>query len=194
MTGVGGLLLIADGSPAPAVQGLTLTPLAATGVSQSIESIFQTRSAVSPGRWTYIVIHHSGSPAGSPASIEQEHVAQRLRGLGHHFVIGNGRGMQDGELHVGRRWLEQLPGAHAAGPKGEAFNLNSISICLVGDGNRHRFTQVQIDRLTQVVSALQTQLGIPPDRVILHSDIAEVADPGRLFPEATFRASLAAKR
>ena len=66
------------------------------------------------------MIHQSGSAYGKPSTIEAEHVAQNLRGLGHHFVIGNGSGMDDGEVHVGYRWLDQLPGAHAAGTEAAA--------------------------------------------------------------------------
>ncbi len=194
MTGVGGLLLAVDAGPAPSVDGLTLTPLVATGTSSSIESVFQTRQPLATQRWTHIMIHHSGSPVGTPASIETEHRAQRLKGLGHHFVIGNGRGMDDGELHVGYRWLDQLPGAHAAGPRGEAMNQAAISICLVGDGNRQPFSRAQLTRLNQLVGALCAELKIPASRVILHSDVAPIADPGRLFPETLLREQLSTGR
>ncbi|MFN7022637.1 MAG: peptidoglycan recognition family protein, partial [Phycisphaerales bacterium] len=140
MTLVGGLLLMLDGRPVPRLDGLSLSPLAATGwVQTEIDPVRITRRPIDRERWQAIVIHHSGSTVGTPASIEAENLSRNIKGLGHHFIIGNGNGMEDGQIHVGYRWLDQLPGAHAAGPNGHAYNLRSISICLVGDGNRRPF-------------------------------------------------------
>lgn len=190
MTFVGGALVLLDGRPAPAVDGLTLTPLVATGMTPSIESIFNTRQSVSAGRWQHIMIHASGSASGSPEVLDAQARGQRLAGLGHHFVIGNGRGMEDGELHVAYRWLDQAPGAHAAGTAGAPFNTSAVSICLVGDGVRGGFTRAQMDRLVEVVRALQDRLGIPAKNVLLHSDAVNITDPGPLFPEAWLRQQL----
>lgn len=190
MTTVGGLLVLLDGRPA-AVQGMTLTPLVATGTTQSLSTIFRTRQPLATERWSHIMIHHSGAPAGSPAMLEQQHRGAGLRSLGHHFVIGNGRGMEDGELHVGLRWLDQQPGAHAAGEHGDAFNQVAISICLVGDGNRQAFSRAQMDRLVQLVRSLQQQFNIPARNVVLHSAAAPVSDPGTLFPVAWLREQVA---
>ncbi|MBC7836033.1 MAG: N-acetylmuramoyl-L-alanine amidase [Phycisphaerales bacterium] len=190
MTGVGGLLLVVDGRPVPRVQGRSLEPLVATQTPGSIESIFKTRQTLQTERWQAIVIHHSGSAVGSPASIATEHEARGLKGLGHHFLIGNGSGMRNGEINACFRWLDQLPGAHAAGPQGDWHNLNAISICLVGDGNRRAFTQAQVQSTVQLVEALCRELDIPRDKVLLHSAVANTSDPGDLFPEAAFREQL----
>jgi N-acetyl-anhydromuramyl-L-alanine amidase AmpD len=188
-----GLLLALESRPAPRSDGLALV---ATTSTNSIEGIFKTRAGepIEPGRWKAIVIHHSGEAAGSPATIAREHEARNLRGLGHHFIIGNGAGMDDGELHVGYRWLDQLPGAHAAGSNGDWYNLNAISICLVGDGNRRPFTSAQMARLDQLVEALARELKIPRSAIVLHSDIAPASDPGVLFPAARFQQTLDAVR
>lgn len=184
MTLVGGILLAFDGRPAPRVDGLSVPPLLASGTAANIESVFRTRSALDKARWKGIVIHHSGSPTGSPASIEAEHRAMRFKGLGHHFVIGNGRGMDDGELHVGYRWLDQLPGAHAGGEKGEWLNKHTVSICLVGNGDREPFTKAQLARLAQLIAALRGELTLPAESVTLHSKVAPTNDPGKFFPAA----------
>lgn len=191
MTTVGGLLLLIDGKPAPRLDGFSLPPLMAAGVSSSIESVLQTRTPLDTSRWQAIVIHHSGQPVGSPASIEAEHQRLRFRGLGHHFVIGNGSGMEDGQIHVGYRWLDQLPGAHAGGPKGAWYNQHAISICLVGDGDRRNFSKAQMQRLVELVDTLRRELNLPADRVLLHADVAPTTDPGRLFPTAWLRQQLA---
>ncbi len=190
MTMVGGLLLVLDNNPAPRADGLSLAPLVAAGTTYSIDSIWNTQKAVDRDTWKGIVIHHSGSTVGSSATIEAEHQARSFRGLGHHFIIGNGNGMKNGELFVGYRWIDQLPGAHAGGEQGQFHNLHSISICLVGDGNRRGFTSAQITRLAELVSALCRELNIPKDKVVLHSEIAPTNDPGSLFPEVDFRREL----
>ena len=135
----------------------------------------------------------SGSVAGSPASIaEDQRRVSQVSGLGYHFVLGNGAGMGDGEIHVGYRWLDQLPGAHVAGPHGVEFNARAIGVCLVGDGDRRPFTAEQLRRTTELVQALAARFGIPDDRIFLHSDLAAVSSPGRLFPQTQFRERLAA--
>jgi len=190
MTVVGGMLLVLQGDPTPRMDGLALaSPVAAVGATP-IETIFQTRRPVQSGAWEGIVIHHSGAPFGNAATIAAQHQARGLHGLGHHFLIGNGSGADDGELHVSYRWLDQAPGAHTGGPSEDYYNRRTIGICLVGDGDRKGFTPAQMRRLVQLVTALQIRLGIPADRVVLHSDVAPTTSPGRLFPLAEFRQSL----
>ena len=187
MTAVGGLLMVLDKGNVPRTDGLTLSPLAvASGISDqgAADPIFDTRRPLDTQRWQAIVIHHSGSLSGSPASIEREHEARSLKGLGHHFIIGNGRGMEDGQVYLGFRWRDQLPGAHAAGPDGDWYNHHAISVCLVGDGDRRAFTPAQLRELTELTQNLCRRLNIPQSRVLLHSQIAQVSDPGKLFPAA----------
>lgn len=191
MTGVGGLLAALQGEKSPRLDGVALAAaVPAEGPSDPIISIFNTRAPLESGRWKGIVIHDSGSSTGSSATIAAEHEARGLLGLGHDFVIGNGRGADDGELYVGYRWLDQLPGAHAAGPDQDYYNRNYIGICLVGNGDRKSFTDAQMTRLVELVRALTAELGIPTENVILHRDIAATTSPGRFFSEATLRRAL----
>lgn len=194
MTGVGGLLIVLNGRPVPSAEGMTLTPLMAMRMPGNLESVFQTVKPVAKDRWLAIVIHDSGRPAGSPKSLETEARAMKLNGLGYHFVIGNGNGMGDGELHVGARWLRQDPGAHVVGPDAEWFNLNAIGVCLVGDGDRQEFTDLQMDQLRRLIGTLSRELGIASDKVFLHRDIARTDSPGRFFPETAFRKILNSDR
>lgn len=192
MTVGGGALLAIDSPSAASGAGIALaaaTPVAAT---PSIGAIFERVDApVATERWQRIVIHHSGEPFGSADTIAAEHTARGLQGLGYHFVIGNGQGSEDGELFVGRRWLEQLPGAHVAGPQAPWNNQHAIAICLVGDGDRRSFTPAQLARLSELLSALCAELNIPEEQVVLHRDLAPTSSPGRMFPEAALRARLA---
>lgn len=187
MTAVGGLLfLLAGGSPATSNAGVSLSPLVATTNPGSLESIFRTRADLSPA-WDTIVIHDSGSPVGDAASLDAGARARGLTGLGYHFVVGNGSGMGDGEIHVGYRWLDQLPGAHVAGAAGDTLNRSAIGICLVGDGDRRAFSDEELHRAAQLAAALAARFDIPPERIVLHRDLAETTSPGRYFPAAGFR-------
>lgn len=146
---------------------------------------------VVPGRWRAIVIHHSGLPAGSPESIERQHRAWGYASLGYHFVIGNGFDYGDGAVHPGPRWRLQQPGAHVverppgAEPNADWFNENAIGICLVGNGEKRGFTEAQIRELKELLVELQHACGIPDSAVFMHSDLSEVASPGRFFPIAS---------
>ena len=187
MTGVTSLLLALDHGTPARLDGLTLPAMAATSTTTAIEAVFETRTPVKPGQWQAIEIDHTASPYGTPTSIDQDHKSKGLHGLGYDFVIGNGEGMADGEIHVGRRWLEQQPGAHTAGENGEWYNRHAIGIALVGDGSRKQFSDAQISRLLDLVAALAREYDIPSEQIVLHSDVAPVAGPGRFFPAAGLR-------
>ena len=190
MTAVGGSLWMLDGSKSLGLDGIRLPSLVAPDLTSSINRIFDTRTPMDNAPWQAIVIHHSGASYGSAETLERDSKDMGLSGLGHHFVVGNGSGSGDGELHVGYRWLDQLPGAHTAGQHGEWYNRNAIGICLVGDGDRNEFTGAQIARLVQTVRALQRELGIPAQNVILHRDVAGTTSPGQYFPVAAFQEQL----
>ncbi|TVQ61042.1 MAG: N-acetylmuramoyl-L-alanine amidase [Phycisphaerales bacterium] len=194
MTLVGGGLVALEGPRSPRSDGLALVAPGRTPSATGIEAVFRTRSELDRDRWARIVIHDSGSHYGSPESIASVHESRNMRGLGYHFVIGNGAGAGDGELFVGYRWLDQLPGAHAGGPDAEWHNQRAIGICLVGDGDRRPFSRAQMQRLADLVAALSRELGIPADQVVLHREIAPTSSPGRLFPESALRERLLSLR
>jgi N-acetylmuramoyl-L-alanine amidase len=192
-----GVLVLGD------AQGPRPVP-ALSAVGGSDAGISPREAVLDRGRWNAIVIHHSGAPAGDAASIARMHGAEGLAGLGYHFVIGNGQGMPDGFVEVGPRWNRQLPGAHVAstrrfdgavpaarsGLTPDELNLHAIGICLVGNGDRREFTDRQIDELASLVRRMQRTLGIPAERVFLHSDVASISSPGRFFPTSRFEEQL----
>ena len=170
---------------------LAVQPMLATASATDVESVLRAvQTPIQPGRWQAIVIHDSASRVATPGSLDQRAKSMGLKGLGYHFVIGNGNGMVDGELHTTARWLTQDFGAHAAGQNADWFNRNAIGICLVGDGDLDRFTPAQTRRLLQLVDLLAQRLNIPPERIYLHSQIAPTTSPGKYFPETTLRAHL----
>lgn len=192
MTVVGGGLIITDPSPAPRIENGRRLAQPALELSSSGSTHLETREPIAPERWLEIVIHDSGSPFGSVETTARQHQLQGLQGLGYHFLIGNGNGMGDGELHVGYRWNRQLAGAHVIGSsdKARAHNEQGIGICLIGDGETGEFSPAQMDRLVRLVASLQSQLGIPATHVRLHRDIADTRSPGTNFPTVWFREQL----
>ncbi len=160
----------------------------------NLQAIFATTQDLDQSRWQAIVIHHTASPFATPQTLESQARAAGLTGLGHHFVIGNGNGIDDGHLNVGVRWMNQQPGAHAQGKNANWLNQRAISICLVGDGNSKTFSQAQMQRLVQLTKALSQKLNIPASRIYLQSDVAAIKSPGDFFPTAQFRAQIEAGR
>lgn len=161
-------------------------------------------TALAQGRWKAIVIHDSGSPAGDMASIERRHLDAGLTGLGFHFVIGNGHGLDDGQVSVGYRWERQLPGAHAsagmrttrpmrgvAGPlDADALNRGAVAICLVGNADRRPYTDAQLRELAGLVRSLQAELGIGADAVYFRKELCPGPIPAGCIDAPTFRAQL----
>jgi murein DD-endopeptidase MepM/ murein hydrolase activator NlpD len=145
------------------------------------------RPRIRPGRWDYIVIHHSATPMGNARSMDRYHREQRHmeNGLAYHFVIGNGRGMRDGQIVVGHRWTQQLNGGHLAS---ESLNARSIGICLVGNFEKDRPTGRQLESLDALTEHLMKRCGVSKSRVKTHQQINTVGTrcPGRLFDEGAF--------
>lgn len=156
------------------------------------DPVFDIDAPVDRRRWSGIVIHHLGVPAGDPQSVHRQHRSFGYQGLGYHFLIGNGNGLGDGVVHVGYRWNRQLPGAHTVGPDSEHHNERSIGICLVGNGDLQPFTDRQMVHLSVLVRRLCDELDLPLDAVRLHRDVASaVSSPGRYFPEDRFLRDIA---
>jgi predicted CoA-binding protein len=152
------------------------------------------KADVKPGRWKYIVIHHSGVDTGTVKAMDRYHreVRHMENGLAYHFVIGNGDGMDDGEIAAGSRWTRQLDGGHLIS---ESQNKVSLDICLVGNFDKHKPTAKQLQRLTALVQALLTRCKLSPNAVRTYQQINVVPTrcPGRHFPTKSFPASLKAK-
>jgi N-acetyl-anhydromuramyl-L-alanine amidase AmpD len=131
-------------------------------------------------RWNYVVIHHSSTRSGSEASFDRYH-RNKLgwRGVGYHFVIGNGHGSPDGKVEVTFRWEKQLHGAHAGV---DLYNQHGIGICLVGDYETSYPTRKQITSLAALVNYLQKRCSIPTASILLHRHVRNTKCPGANFP------------
>ena len=179
--------------PAEAAAGA----IARMGTDES-PRIMPRAASAAHGRWQAIVVYDSGSPAGDTASLERRHSRAGLAGLGYHFVIGNGQGMDDGQVAAGYRWDNQLPGAHAAAGMSmrvagavpldaDALNRGAIAVCLVGNTDRRAPTDAQLHALHALVRSLRAEFGIPPDRVRFRSELGPAGGVEGEFPLRTFR-------
>jgi LysM repeat protein len=147
------------------------------------------RVGVTAGKWKHIVIHHSGTYMGTVKGMDRFHREERHmeNGLAYHFVIGNGKGMGDGEIAVGNRWIEQLNGGHL---RSEELNAVSIGICLVGDFEHGRPTAQQMDSLRALIHDLLGRCKLGADSICTHQQINTLYTrcPGRHFPTKAFLA------
>ncbi len=150
---------------------------------------------VTPGKWKHIVVHHSGTYMGTVKGMDRFHREERHmeNGLAYHFVIGNGKGMGDGEIAVGHRWTAQLDGGHL---RSDELNAISIGICLVGDFEHARPTAAQMDSLRALVRDLLQRCHLGPDSLCTHQQINTLYTrcPGRLFPTKAFLAEFKHQR
>ena len=194
MTVAGALLYAVSRKPTLSGNGLSIPAMMSTSEVSSMDFLTQTKAPIKQGRWKAIVIHESGEPVGSQASLEEKARANNLRGIGYHFVVGNGNGMGDGEVYVSNRWLEQRVGAHCGGSRGDEMNREAIGICMVGQGDYRKFTNAQLKQLVRLVDSIQREFDIPAEQVYLYRDIANASSPGKLFPAVEFRRALARSR
>jgi LysM repeat protein len=141
------------------------------------------KQKVVPGKWRFIVIHHSGSPQGTVKGMDEYHRKKRRmqNGLAYHFVIGNGRGIPDGQVEIGDRWRRQISGGHLASEK---LNQKSIGICLVGNFSKTRPTSKQMYSLNALIQYLLQRCKPGAGAVKLHRQInpRPTECPGRNFP------------
>lgn len=159
-------------------------------LNSSIQSSIN-KARVSPGRWKYIVIHHSGADEGTLKSIDRYHREERHmeNGLAYHFLIGNGAGMGDGEIAVGNRWKEQLDGGHL---RSEEQNKIALGICLIGNFDKTKPTEKQLRSLENLIRALMKRCDLTASAVKTHQQINIVRTecPGDQFPTKAFLARL----
>lgn len=164
---------------------ITVGSAQASAQANDLRAVLAHRAA--PRRWRTIVLHHSATPGGSPEAFESWHRDRRgfRLGMAYHFVIGNGRGMGDGEIRAGSRWRLQQQGAHVAwrlrDASGASVADHSIGICLVGNFERSQPTRAQLASLRKLVRALRVRYGIDARAVQGHGDVhpGHTACPGR---------------
>jgi hypothetical protein len=172
-------------------QKLVIPISAKTSTSPLLSRVITATAAlrIKPGRWRYVVAHHSAVEVGNARTYGAFHrdIVGMENGLAYHFVIGNGRDSGDGEIEIGPRWLKQLDGGHV---KDQSYNECGIGICLVGNFQNHRPSPKQLAAFTTLVDWLRDEapLGSRP-KFTVHRwvDLRHTVCPGRWFPYAEMK-------
>lgn len=130
---------------------------------------YYKKSATYQG-WKFIVIHHSATLAGSVNAFHRFHTKQGYGGVAYHFVIGNGKGMKDGEVQETFRWKQQISGTHVSV---NAWNHNvfGIGICLVGNMENATPTKAQMAALMKLTSRLKKTYSIKSKNIYGHKHV-----------------------
>ncbi|MHC4705551.1 MAG: peptidoglycan recognition protein family protein [Planctomycetota bacterium] len=110
--------------------------------------------------WNQIAVFYSGTKSGN---VQQLALLGSATNTNHticpcHFVVCNGFGGADGDIQPTEQWRRQRSITTA----GEA---GTIHICVVGDGQHNRPTDLQIKRAEALIAALCRQFGIEPESV-----------------------------
>lgn len=120
-------------------------------------------------RWQEIILHHSGSPRDTVASMTDWHVNHnKWRALGYHFVV-----LRNGQVHIGERWRRQWDGAHCVG-----HNASGIGVCLIGDFREEKPTDAQLVAAAALVDTLLQACQLAPAAIKTHRDFAQTECPG----------------
>jgi len=134
-----------------------------------------------------VVIHSTGfREAASFEDLEDYHrrVRGEEHGLVYHFVIGNGRGMRDGEMRATGRWAAGLPAADLRSP---GAGDGAVAVALAGDFEVEDPTRAQLEALDELLDYFAAKGGAM--RVRLHSEVEATARPcpGAGFPVDALR-------
>ncbi|GMU20678.1 MAG: hypothetical protein AMXMBFR13_07740 [Phycisphaerae bacterium] len=150
-------------------------------------------------RWHCIVLHHTASDFGSLRDIDRWHRHRGWKGCGYDFVVGNGTNSGDGQVEVGPRWIEQRDGAHTYLDRTNArrngvsqgyYNKCGIGIVLVGNFNKTRPSQQQMESLARLVRFLMDVCHIPESQILTHGGVDQTQCPGRNFPLGQLRSMI----
>lgn len=147
-------------------------------------------------RWDYIVIHHSAGGRGDIPFLQQVH-RQRQAGdpidaIPYHFVVGNGKGLKDGEVASDWRQRWHIWGAHVSGRNFDR-NFRGLGICLIGNFEKYPPTQKQYAATVRLTKSLMEQYSIPASHVSGHGHTENESTkcPGRHFPMRKFMRDIA---
>lgn len=144
-----------------------------------------------PGRWKYIVIHHSAGDFGSIEFIQKVHRERQSKdpidAIPYHYLIGNGNGLGVGE--VASDWRKELNiwGAHVSVNNTDR-NLRGLGICLIGNFEEKTIHRLQYKSLVTLTKSLMLEHNIAVSHVSGHGYTSGeyTKCPGKNFPMEQF--------
>ncbi len=146
-------------------------------------------------RWRYIVIHHSAGSFGDVEFLQRVHRERQpgdpIDAIPYHYVVGNGNGLEAGEVASDWRQAWDLWGAHVSG-RNTARNFFGIGVCVIGNYEEGKMPEAQLEALVALVRRLMDRYDIPLRNVQGHGMIEGEATkcPGRRFPMDELRKAL----
>ncbi len=142
-------------------------------------------------RWQYIVIHHSAGSYGNIEFLQQIH-RQRQAGdpidaIPYHYVIGNGNGMEMGEIASDWRQKNDIWGAHVSGNNSDR-NFRGLGICLIGNFEKEQVPEIQYNSLVNLTKNLMLKYNISIENITGHglTEGESTKCPGKNFPIEQF--------
>ena len=149
-----------------------------------------------PRRWKYIVIHHSAGNYGNIEFLQKVHRERQandpIDAIPYHFIIGNGKGLEDGEIASDSRKKYNILGAHVSG-KNIDRNARGIGICLIGNLENKQLSAKQYEALVKLTKELMDEYSIPLRNVTGHGYTPGESTkcPGKMFPMEKFLQEIA---
>lgn len=150
------------------------------GIWQRTDNFFRpqlyfSERLVKRAKTDLIVIHHTAIENMSVADIHQLHLSNGWAGIGYHKVV-----LPDGSIADGRP--AETVGAHALG-----VNTHSLGIVIVGDFEKRRPDERQLQSLLQVTRQMMVKYDLPAAKVVPHREATQgTSCPGAQFPWAEF--------
>lgn len=129
----------------------------------------------------YIVLHHTA--ADTPTSLKVLSGRDPLRRVSAHYLITDETAVRTLPLVPESRVAYHAGESHWLGAEG--LNGFTLGVELVNrDGNRHAYSDAQLEALAALLKELIARHGLGPDCLLAHSDISpgRKIDPGALFP------------
>jgi N-acetylmuramoyl-L-alanine amidase len=139
---------------------------------------------MSKGKWTHLIIHHTGAEEKDTAQVRRYHLSLGWRDIGYHYVIE-----RDGRVVPGRSL--ELAGAHCIA---SGMNQKGIGIAVLGNLENHPPLPAQEIVLKQLVGELMGRFQIPLANVLGHKEVpgAATACPGRFLSMDSLRSAVMA--
>ncbi|MFI5345008.1 MAG: peptidoglycan recognition family protein [Elusimicrobiota bacterium] len=116
---------------------------------------------------THVTVHHTQGPQ----TMTEAQTAAAVRGIQHYHMVGRGLEGKDTWDDIGYHFLIDGSGRVAEGRPAETLgahaggaNQDNIGISMMGDFNRQKPTDAQIESLTRLVSFLAIKYGQNPSR------------------------------
>jgi len=151
-----------------------------------------------PRRWKYIVIHHSAGNYGTIEFLQKVHRERQkndpIDAIPYHYVIGNGNGLDMGEVASDWRQKYNIWGAHVSGNNSDR-NFQGIGICLIGNYEENNVPQKQYDSLVSLTQSLMSTYSIDIKHVSGHGHTPgeRTKCPGKNFPMQQFLSDIQTK-